>query len=327
MLSVDPVRVEDNFNPAIASFRNDRLHYDPECWELTYGGYRYLRNASADELFERHEQIATNFRVFGTAERLAWPVSEVFSAWYWLRKDHQLRYEMYLRGLQPRLQISISTGDVLRPMRNRDALYGDVLFRFSRREWLERTLSEGHFWLNAASTFQNASLGAARADNELKKVRTLPGEHTKIKLRDGRTQPIVGDFTNWVETDEYFILSTAADYHPYLFSAFNDSEACLVVHDAAEFTERLALALSRKYPKWNFGEMLMHYYDPRELAGAGERIDPVNSKRFEYAFEMEWRFACIPSGPVTFDHVELWLGPLTDIAELVPRGWSGLTLV
>lgn len=327
MLSVNPVRVENSFHPAIDSLRKDQLHYDPEFWELTYGGYRYLKNASADELFERHEQIATNFRVFGTAERLAWPVSKVFSAWYWLRKDHQLRYEMRLRGLEPRLQLAISTRDVLRPMRNRDALYGEVLFRFSRHEWLERTLSEGHLWLNAASTFQDASLGAARADNELKKTRILPGDHTKITLRDGRTQPIVGDFTEWVETDEYFILCMAADYHPYMFTAFQGSDACLVVHDAVKFAERMALAISRQFPKWDFGETLMHYYDPRELADLDERVDPVQSKRFEYAYEMEWRFACIPSEPVTSDHVELWLGPLHDIAEIVPKGWAGLTLV
>jgi hypothetical protein len=161
-----------------------------------------------------------------------------------------------------------------------------------------------------------------RADNELKKARILPGDHTKITLRDGRTQPIVGDFTEWVETDEYFILSTAADYHPYLFKAFRDSDACLVVHDAVEFADRMALAISRQYPKWDFGETLMHYYDPRELADVKERVNPVQSKRFEYAFEMEWRFASIPTEPVTVDHVEICIGPLNDIAEIVPRGWS-----
>jgi hypothetical protein len=304
MLSVSAVRIENSFHDAVESLRQDEVQYDPEFWELTYGGYRYLKNASTDELFERHEQIATNFRVFGTAERLAWPVANVFSAWYWLRKDHQLRYEMRLRGLEPHLQLSISTEDVLRPMRSRDAVYGEVLFRFSRREWLERTVSEGHLWLNAASTYQNQSLGAARADNELKKGRVVPGDHTKITLRDGRTQTIVGDVSEYAETADYFILSTAADYHPYMFTAFEGSDACLVVHDALKFADRLAFAVSRQFPSWRFRETLMHYYDPRELAGVNERIDPVQSKRFEYAFEMEWRFACIPSEPVTSDHVE-----------------------
>src|SRR5205814_1148334 len=70
MLSVPAVPVDERLNPTIASFRVDELHYGPEFWELTYGSYRYLRNASVDELFARHDQIATNFRVLGTAERL-----------------------------------------------------------------------------------------------------------------------------------------------------------------------------------------------------------------------------------------------------------------
>lgn len=322
MLPVVPaVPVDENLNPAVASFRVDELHYGPEFWELTYSGYRYLKSATVDELFERHEQIATNFRVFGTAERLGWPLTKVFSAWYWLRKEHQLRFEMHLRRIEPRVQLAISPEDVLRPMLNADAPYGDVLFRFSRREWLERTLSEGHLWLNAASAFLDSNLGPARADDERKKVRVLPGEHTKVTTSDGRLIPVLGDFTEWTEGQEYFLLSTASDYHPYMFTAFGDSDACLVINDARAFVDRMALSLSRQHPSWDFGEMLVHYYDPRELTDLNEELDSIKSKRFEYAFEMEWRFACVPPEPHGADHIELRLGPLWDIATIVPKGW------
>lgn len=298
----------------------DDHNYDPEFWEMTYAGYRYLQNATVDELFERHEQIATNLRVFGTLERLDWPITNVFSAWYWLRKEHQLRFEFHRRQLHPRIQVAVSTDAVLRPMRNQDAPYGEVLFRFSRHDWLERTLREGYLWLPAASTLLNADLGPARADDERKKVRILPGSHTRITDQCGRNVELSGDLTEWVETDDYYMLSTAADYHPYMFDAFRGSEACIVIEDAVEFTNRFAIALSRQHPDWDFGEMLVHYYDPRELATGDERIDPIRSKRFEYAFEMEWRFACIPSLPVSTDHIELRIGSLKDIATTVPKG-------
>jgi hypothetical protein len=318
MLSVSPVIVPDppgNLRP-----RGDH-NYDPEFWEMAYAEYRYLQNATVDELFERHEQIATNLRVFGTVERLDWPLTSVFSAWYWLRKEHQLRDELYRRQLDPRIQVAISSQDVLRPMRDPHAPYGAVLFRFSRRDWLERTLREGHLWLPAASTLLNADLGPARADDERKKVRILPGAHTRITNERGQNIELRGDLTEWVETDDYYMLSTAADYHPYLFDAFRGSEACLVIEDAVEFTSRFALALSRQHPDWDFGEMLVHYYDPRELAPSNEDIDPIKSKRFEYAFEMEWRFACIPPLPVATDHIELYIGSLEDIATIVPKGY------
>jgi hypothetical protein len=323
MLSVQCVEVREEWTPAVEAFRRDELHYDPEFWELTYGGYRYLRNASVDELFTRHEQIATNFAVFGTAERLEWPVVNPFSAWYWLRKDHQLRFEMHLRGVQPVIQLSFIAGDVLRPMRNRDAILGEVLFRFSRHEWLDRTLSEGYLWLNAASTFHSSSLNAAQRDDELRKNQILCGEHTTITTEDGRVVPITGDVTQWVESNEYYVFSTSTDYHPYLYRAFSNSDACLVINDSAEFTKRLALALSRKYADWDFGEMPVHYYDPREPAEIDEKIDPIGSKAFEYAFEMEWRLACVPLVVPHLDHIELTIGSLSDIAMIVPKAWTG----
>ncbi len=324
MLSVGAVEVSDKWHPAIQSFRRDELHYNPEFWERLYGGYGYLGNATADELFARHEQIASNFAVFGSYERLAWPVTSPFSAWYWLRKDHHLRLEMWRRGVQPLIHLSFKAGEVLRPMRNRDAILGEVLFRFSRREWLERTLSEGHVWLNAASYFNNSSLSASQRDDELRKEQVLSGEHTKITTNDGRTIPIAGDLTQWRECKEYFMFSTSVDYHPYLYSAFPGSEACLVINDAHEFANRLAQAVSRKLPDWDFGEMAVHYYDPREPSTIDEEVDPIQSKKFHYAFEMEWRFACVPPIAPNWDHVELTIGSLADIAMIVPRSWTGL---
>lgn len=317
---VSPVPLPNELHPSIKARRNTDRNCNPDYWESMYEWYRYLRNATVDELFERHEQIANNFRVLGTTERLAWQHDSVFSAWYWLRKEHQLRFEMQLRHLQPRIQLAISTEDVLRPMTNGGAAYGEVLFRFSRRDWLERTLSEGHLWLSAASALRNTNLGSARSDDELKKARILPGEHSTITNEQGDSVRPVGDINEWVEAQEYYLLSTAADYHPFMYDAFRGSDACLVIHDAHELSNRLALAVSRQHPSCDFGEMLVHYYDPRELAGINESLDPIRSKRFEYAFEMEWRFACVPRGVQNADHIELVVGSLEDIATIVPKG-------
>src|SRR3954447_20989748 len=130
MLSVPAIAIPSTLDPTVAALREDELHYNPEFWELTYGGYRYLRNATLDVLFERHEAIATNFRVFGTTERLRLRWDNVFSAWYWLRKEHQLRFEMHLRGYEPRIQVALSTAEVPRPVPRPPKKIGDILFRF-----------------------------------------------------------------------------------------------------------------------------------------------------------------------------------------------------
>ena len=192
---------------------NNASHYEPEHWELWYrASYPYLKNVPASVLFDRHELIATNLKVFWSEERQKISIRNVFSAWYWLRKEHQVRLEMDLRGLSPRLNIVLPLGEIAAPARPRRPNFGDVLFRFSKTEWLVRTLREGHLWINEGTTFLNPALGSARADDELKKTRNFLAERTRLTLRGGREILAPSDVTWHVEGPPYFLFSTSSDF-------------------------------------------------------------------------------------------------------------------
>ena len=74
-----------------------KLNYEPELWEFEYEIYRYLQNISDLELTKRYEAICRNFEVLTTEERNNIPINITQSSWYWYRKEHQTRYEFYLR--------------------------------------------------------------------------------------------------------------------------------------------------------------------------------------------------------------------------------------
>src|SRR5216684_211477 len=275
------------------TMENNDSHYDPEYWELWYGGYRYLKNASEEELSERHEAIKENLRVCWSEERQKLSVRNVFSAWYWLRKEHLLRFEKKLRGFPATPRVILPALVFRAAARPRKPSFGDILFRFSTTERLVRTLREGHIWLNSGSAFLDSSLGATRADDELRKTRKMFGDRTRIISAYGQESPIVGDLTLHVEAPEYFLLSTSMDYHPYLFEAFGDSDCCLVIHDPETFAKRMADAVSNQLPGCDFGESAVHYFDPYEPASIDEDTDPFSAKDLSYAYQMEWRYICV----------------------------------
>jgi hypothetical protein len=302
------------------TLENNSSHYDAEYWELWYGAsYRYLENVTSDEILKRHKVIQDNLQVFWSEERQKLSIRNVFSAWYWLRKEHLLRYEMKLRRAPALPDVVLPTSSFDAPARPRKPSFGDILFRFSTTERLIRTLREGHLWLNAASVFNNSLLGTARADDELRKTRHMYGGRTRIIAPDGRESPIIGDLTMHFESPQFFLFSTSMDYHPHLFRAFSDSDACLIIYDPETFAHRMAQAIATQLPGWDFGEASVHYFDPREPAKIDEEIDPFRSKDFEYAYQMEWRYMCVPPAPAERNHLELFLGPLHDVAALFPR--------
>src|SRR5207237_9953858 len=101
--------------------------------------------------------------------------------------------------------------------------------------------------------------------------------------------------------------------------AFSGSNARLIMLDPVGVGERMYTDFPATYPGSRFGEMPIHYFDPREPTDAHESPHPIQSKSFEYAFEMEWRYMVLPKVPHAADHMELFLGHLHDVASLFSR--------
>ena len=69
-------------------------------------------------------------------------------------------------------------------------------------------------------------------------------------------------------------------------------------------------------PGWDRSVGEVEYYDP--LMVRPQEVSPPMSKHFRYTYQKEVRFAWVP--PSNIGHLEplqLDIGPLTDIAELV----------
>lgn len=306
---------------AIRSRGHSETAYDPESWEFQYFIYRYLQNVDDVALIARHESIVRNMTVIYADDRHVIPVQDFLSTWYWFRKEHQTRLEMFLRGITQTVRIDRLVPMMFEaPARPRWPNCGDVLFRFSETRFLAPMLRGGHVWLNCALTYLDPSLGVARADNELRKTRVLVGSHSRITTADGRAIPVVGDVHEHVEMPNYYILSTSCDYRPLFFDAFRGSDACLVIHDPDSFAERMEGALRAALPGWYFHHNPVRYFDPHEPASKDEHIDPIMSKDFSFAYEMEYRFICFSrAGVSATGHIELELGSLHDVAGLFPR--------
>lgn len=159
------------------------------------------------------------------------------------------------------------------------------LYRYSQRQWLERSLQLGEFRLRPASQPQVEST-------------------TEQILPFGPRQP----------AHNYLILSLANAWDEKLFDAFSGADCCLVIHDAEQFGERLHRAVQRVLPSWAGIDAPISYGMPSPLGAAF-------SKTRHYAMEKEWLFAWRPMRPELASHpVVVRVGNIAQIAELRERG-------
>lgn len=112
---------------AIKSWKQNEHHYEPDFWEFQYEIYRYLQNIDNDKLAERYRGIHRNFYVLVRPERDVIPVNSFLSSWYWYRKEHQTRYEFYLRNLPLPVPLPSPRGDFAAPIRPKGPNSCDIL--------------------------------------------------------------------------------------------------------------------------------------------------------------------------------------------------------
>jgi hypothetical protein len=154
------------------------------------------------------------------------------------------------------------------------------LYRYSQREWLERSLLHGEFRLRPSVPLD----AAERATDILPfGVRPSAADYLKLSLADA-----------WDET---------------LFSRFG-GDCCLVIHDPEQFGERIHRAAQRLLPSWAGIDAGISYGVPSPLGAAF-------SKLREQAAEHEWLFAWRPiQAGLAAIAVTLRIGSIEGIAEL-----------
>jgi hypothetical protein len=298
------------------SGNENEVMYDPKMWEMQYLAYRYLKNIEDKAIFKRYDDIIRNMRAIVSDDRSIIPIGSFLSSWYWYRKEHHIRLEIALRGgfLNPKMP-AVCKRDLSRaPARPQYPNGGDVLFRYDKKEHLEKLIQFGCLRIRAAKEFNLFENDRARRDNEQIKRRYLPRDYVKITLANGAKVRPLSDISCSVSVTDYFMFCVSNDWDPDLFLEFG-ANACVVILDPDEFSRRISAAASKKLEGWYFYYGPVEYFDPYERR-RHEWIDNAMSKDFRFAYQRETRFLWAGMGRSATGIVELELGPLDDIAVL-----------
>jgi hypothetical protein len=320
MLRVDSLSIPNALpHPsAIRSWGDNEHSYEPEFWEFQYEMYRYLGRVQEQELTARYKALVRNIRALVSADRHVIPIRSFLSSWYWYRKEHQTRLEFSMRHLalpcEPPAGV-IDNSPVNAPARPSWPNAGDILFRYGNRTYMDEMVAKGRVRVGAASYYRRIALGAARADEELEKSSFLPGQYTRITLRDGRSFPINGDMRRTVAAPNYYTVCMSCDWDPALHGDFG-ADACVVLRAPKEFAHRLDAAAKSQLEGWYFHHNPVEYFDPYEMS-KNQYFNAGMCKDFQFAYQREYRFLWIHlHGQEASGFRYLDLGPLDDIADL-----------
>ncbi|WP_246860571.1 hypothetical protein [Noviherbaspirillum sp. UKPF54] len=161
------------------------------------------------------------------------------------------------------------------------------LYRYSQRQWLERSLLLGEFRLCPAGDAPHA--------------------------QGSREQILPFGARRHAPQANYLTLSLANAWDESLFATFAGADCCLVVHQAEEFGERIHRAVQRALPSWAGIDAAVSYGVPSPLGAAF-------SKSKQQAAEKEWLFAWRPMQPELLAHpLVIRIGSIEGIAELRSR--------
>lgn len=154
------------------------------------------------------------------------------------------------------------------------------LYRYSERQWLERSLALGEFRLRSpAENLQINHLGNTQTNG----VRAVP---------------------------QLLTLSMSSCSDDKLFDEFLPSDCRLVIHNSEEFGERIHHAAQRVLPSWVGIDAAVYY-------GKQSPLGITFSKNQRYASQQEWLFAWRPAQPtVTLLPIIIQIGSIESIAEL-----------
>ena len=186
------------------------------------------------------------------------------------------------------------------------------LYRYSEKQWLDRSLKFGEFRLRPASEYRSMEDSEARTDDELNrrfKLRNPSITH----LKTGRSIIPNEDVIKSSKTDsDYLVLCLATIYSDHFYQDFEGSDACLIIHETNKFFNRLYKKITSVIPsRWGAIDGPVTY-------GRSSELGAPFSKPDKFLFQFEWRFVCFPIPPrETCEPTIVKIGSIEDIAEVI----------
>lgn len=300
-------------------------------WRLCYDARRYLAHLSVEELSRRCQDILTNISVLTPAGKigLSSPRTPTIFPWMVIWTHVLEEYALRRMHLPPDCIDPRTIPTPTAPVPAKGYLEGQSLkmdlsgklTKYGNKTWLDKTLATGEWLISPASYYSDASLGYARHDSELELL-------VFMALFEKTSRPIEGIANGYYHVNkgvltmkvnaptDYYLVSLARGLVYRMFDDFR-SNACLIIHNEAEFSRRMQNAFAAAIPNWHGECKPAIYIDP--CMPPLPPIDIHFSKDFRFAYQEEYRFVWTPTSLLSskLPRTRLILGPLEDICEIL----------
>lgn len=201
------------------------------------------------------------------------------------------------------------------PVPSRNDLFSNVkleerIYRFSKIEYLKKSLQEGEFLLRPSIYYLKEEHNKARLDNEHKIIHELPDSEVK-NLSNNSSFMAKNIIKTVVDTNlNQYILCFSHLYDELLYEEFEGSDGCLVITDTEEFNKRIQNCLN--------GYMCIgkrvFYSKVEDIHGL------MFSKEIDYLKQNEFRYLWVDfDNPIECNPVSLSLDDYDNIKHLIPK--------
>lgn len=187
------------------------------------------------------------------------------------------------------------------------------LYRYSKLEYLDRSLQLGEFRLRPAADYNDLPDDLARKDDELVRLQATGGAAVKISFVGGPSDITpIGEVHYRSEIhSNYFVACFSSA--PNLFAEFPDTDACLVIDKVEEFCERLHAAAELQLPDWSGMDAAVTY-------GGRNPLGAVFSKPSQFYNQHEFRFGWLPrEGVRNLAPKFITIGNIEHLAHIVAK--------
>ncbi len=202
-----------------------------------------------------------------------------------------------------------------------------ILYRYSKRPFLDDSLERGCFRFSHARLFRDSTLASSQKDDEQRRYFSPdPKRHQlAVSQPDGSNAPLNNVFNMNITLNlvgrsgrplDYFILCFALEPSDRFYDKEFEANACLIINNPEQLASRLETVCRDKYCGCDFYGRDCFYFDPSALPPSIQQKDLVFGKNAEYSWQNEFRliFAIDPELSDK-DFVEFEIGSIRDIAE------------
>jgi hypothetical protein len=305
-----------------------------ELWRSHYRENRYARHLSRSELAKRIRDIFLNLLMLSPEGKIGLPpISPSMDVWMqkWTHvlEEMALRYGPYPAGMDRDIIHSEPFPNLVSELGQRAAgrvgslgvQRGDIFVKLGKRQHMEMLHREGRLRIQPASFFSNTAHNGAIRDDELTMPISIALSRAQIVQLVRNPHDVPADAPEqridieFAFQGDFWLYCLTNAISPRHFVDFN-AEACVIIRDRAAFRSRLVDAVHVAPLGATMCEGDAVYIDPL-LPTSSDVFVPL-AKHFGYTYQDEYRFCWIPpQSAAPLSYVDLCLGSLTDIADLI----------